>query len=102
MEPPVACTLSQEDASSRLAEWHDFLHRAVDLSERPAEGRLRLRLEPPSENLLAAVDLARREKACCAFFEFSIEVRSDANWLVVTVPTDASASLDALAGLLSR
>jgi hypothetical protein len=57
-----------------------------------------LRLDPARDDLLAAVDLSRREKACCDFFEFAIEMRRDANWLVVTVPADAVGSLDALAG----
>jgi hypothetical protein len=50
--------------------------------------------------LEAAVDLARREKACCAFFEFAIEVEEDASWLSVTVPPDAADALEDLASLL--
>ena len=97
MEPPVACTLSSDDASFRLAEWRSFLTQAVDRAERPAGHRLCLRLHPSTENLVAADDLSRREKACCGFFEFAIEVRTDANWLVVTVPPEAFEALDGLA-----
>ncbi len=57
MQPPAACTLDGEDASSRLAEWRTFLHRAVDRSERKGDQRLCLRLNPAVEDLLAAVDL---------------------------------------------
>jgi hypothetical protein len=98
MEPPLACTLNPDDASSRVAEWRAFFHRAVDRTERD-DHRLCLRLNPSDENLLAAVDLSRREMACCDFFEFAIEVRADANWLVVTVPSGVAAALDGLAGL---
>ena len=101
MEPPVACTLNSEDASSRLAEWRTFLRRAVDRTDRPDDERLCLRLSPAAGDLLAAVELSRREKACCGFFDFAIEVRTDANWLVVTVPPTAVESLDGLAGLIS-
>ncbi len=99
MEPPVACRLNTEDASSHLDEWRRFLCRAVDRTERPADQRLCLRLNPSADDLLAAIDLSRREKACCEFFDFAIEVRGDANWLVVTVPPDAVEALDGLARL---
>lgn len=101
MTPPAGCTLDGEDAASRLAEWRSFLARAVDRSERHSDQRLCLRLGPGEVDLLAAVDLSRREMACCDFFEFAIEMRRDANWLVVTVPAQAVGSLDGLAGLLS-
>jgi hypothetical protein len=50
--------------------------------------------------LADAADLARREKACCAFFEFSIAIEADGLWLSVRVPADASPILDDFARLL--
>jgi hypothetical protein len=50
--------------------------------------------------LAAAVDLAQREKACCDFFEFAIAIESDALWLSVRVPAEASLVLDDFARLL--
>jgi len=51
-------------------------------------------------DLAAAVDLAQREKACCDFFEFAIVIESDALWLSVRVPAEASRVLDDFARLL--
>ena len=51
--------------------------------------------------LADAADLARREKACCDFFEFSIAIEADALWLSVRVPAEASLVLDDFAQLIS-
>jgi hypothetical protein len=56
----------------------------------PSQARARFRLGGSDEDLLAAVDLARREKECCAFFDFSVEVGTDACWLVAGVPDEAA------------
>jgi hypothetical protein len=50
--------------------------------------------------LEAAVDLARREKACCGFFGFAIEVEAHASWLSITVPPDAADTLEGFMSLL--
>ncbi len=50
--------------------------------------------------ILSAVDLARREKACCEFFEFRLELQADVVWLKVDAPAEASTILDAL--IISR
>ena len=42
--------------------------------------------------------LAQREKACCPFFTFTIEISADHLALVVEVPDDAIDVLDELAG----
>ena len=55
-----------------------------------SEARARFRLGGSAEDLLVAVDLARREKECCAFFDFSVEVGTDACWLVAGVPYEAA------------
>lgn len=68
-------------------------------SERPSDTALRLRLERSDKTLLHAADLARREKGCCGFFDFSIDVQTDALWLIVRVPDEASGILDDFAGL---
>lgn len=86
---PIACTLSAGEADDRVGEWRDFLVRGVD--ERRLEGTVaRLRLLPGDDVLVTAVDLAQREKACCGFFSFSIEVDSSDRWLRVEVPADAT------------
>jgi hypothetical protein len=95
---PIACTLSVDDAAARGVEWRDFVSRHVDAVERPARTVVRLRLGPGDDVLLAAVDLARREKACCAFLVLSMEPLPDATWLVIEAPEEAAGLIDGLLG----
>jgi hypothetical protein len=96
---PIVCTLTATDAESRAGEWREFLATSTTASERLSGHQLRVRLASAPDALAAAVDLAQREKACCAFFEFSIDVAADQLWLRVTVPPEASSILDDLASL---
>ena len=42
------------------------------------------------------VGLAQREKACCPFFDFSLDIAADSVTLVVSVPDDGAPLLDQL------
>jgi hypothetical protein len=99
MRVPIACTLTAEELPDRIDEWRTFMASSVVDTERPAGTRLRLRLEPSERTLVRAADLAQRERACCGFFDFSIDVQTDALWLVVRVPDEAAGILDDFAGL---
>jgi hypothetical protein len=95
---PIACTLDAADRAGRGAEWRAFQREVVVERERVSNERLRLRLDPDLEGAVPrAVDLARREKACCGFFEFSLVILAGATWLEVVVPTEASDILDEFA-----
>jgi hypothetical protein len=96
---PIACSLSVDGARERVEEWRGFFARSVDSVERLADERFRFRLVPEPGALTDAVDLAQREKACCPFFDFSIEVGPDRCWLAVGVPTEATAVLAGFAAL---
>ena len=97
---PIACTLTTQDAGERIEQWRRLLYGSIDHAVRVGDERLRLRLNSSTEGLLATIDLAQREKACCTFFEFSIELEKDARWLVVSVPPEAVGVLDAFAELV--
>lgn len=101
MRIPIACTLTAADAKSRGDEWREFLATSATASERLSGHQLRVRLTLEPGVLDAAVDLARREKTCCAFFDFSIDVAADQLWLRVAVPPEASGILDDFASLLA-
>jgi hypothetical protein len=90
----IACSLSAGDASLRGVEWHRFLETRVVETRRSKAG-VQLRLKDDAA-VLAAIDLARREKACCAFFDFRLELLPEAVWLEVRAPEDAALILDAL------
>lgn len=44
-------------------------------------------------------DLVEREKACCAFFDFSLTFEDGRRLLTIEVPADAAPLLGALMGL---
>jgi hypothetical protein len=95
---PIACTLSEEATVDRVEEWRDFLRTAVATTEaRETEGRVLLK--GGDDVLLRAVDLAEREKACCAFFEFSVALDDQGRWLIIAVPEDATPILQGLLSL---
>jgi hypothetical protein len=93
VQPPVACSLGTEDARERVEEWRRFFDRSVVGVEYMADERVRFLLGSNPGELTDAVDLAQREKACCPFFDFSIQVEPDRCWLVVAVPAEATAVL---------
>jgi len=95
---PIACTLATDEMGERAAEWREFVTQNVVARARPTSNVARLRLRDGDEAALAAIDLARREKKCCAFFNFSIEPQPDATWLVIEAPDEAAALVDLLWG----
>jgi hypothetical protein len=97
---PLACTLDEGDALAQRREWRELLVRVVVRFERVAADTLRLELTQDRAELPAIVALAQREKTCCAFFRFSVEVEVEALSLVMGVPEDAVALLDDIEGLL--
>jgi hypothetical protein len=92
---PIACTLSAAEQSTRGDEWRQFLVKNVAEVIRTGSSA-RLRLVHGNDVIASAVDLARREKACCAFFEFELELLTDEVWLRVTAPAEAATILDGL------
>ena len=83
--PPVACGLTGTPGAfeARMAEYRRLFARHLAGRSRTATGiRFRFRADPGVEDWVR--DLARREKACCGFFDFTVtadarEVRWDAS-----------------------
>jgi hypothetical protein len=92
---PIACTLSAIEKSARGDEWRRFFTTNVAEFIR-TDSSVRMRLIGGDDVVLNTVDLARREKDCCAFFEFRLELLPDAIWLEVGAPAEAAALLDEL------
>lgn len=82
----------------RIEEWRRLIDSDVIEAVRTT-GSVRLRLRDKDDALLAAVDLSRREKACCDFFDFRLELLNDVVWLDIGAPDDAAALLDGLFAL---
>jgi hypothetical protein len=96
---PIACSLTADDAETRLDEWRATLTRVVVGAERTAPTELTLSLRANHDELAALVDLVRREIACCSFFEFALHLTAGATTLRVRVPDDAAGVLDGFAQL---
>ena len=98
-EGPIACTLSGNKVLHRLAEWKVVLSRVVGSVDYHENGVI-LTLLGGSEPLLSITDLAEREKACCSFFLFSIELDGVETRLHFDVPPEAELALTELLRLL--
>jgi hypothetical protein len=94
MQVPIACSLTSNAARSQLEEWRDLLIRSSTARERTSATELAFRLNQDLSQLTELVRLAQREKACCAFFDFTIRIDADQVTLCVSVPPDASEILD--------
>lgn len=100
MRIPIACTLTAEAAHDRLDEWRQFFTRSVTAMERTSAHTVRFQLGGSTSAVGDAADLAQRENACCAFFEFSLELEAARWWLVVRVSPDAAPLLAEFASLV--
>jgi hypothetical protein len=78
--------------ADRGAQWRQFLVENVVAIMR-TESSARLRLADGDDAVVKAVDLARREKACCAFFDFELELLAEQVWLRIEAPPEAAAVL---------
>ena len=72
VEVPIACNLSAEDAGSQLDEWSQLL--AEFPASRVSRSQLVVRIGGSPATVAAVIALAQREKACCPFFDFSLQV----------------------------
>ena len=91
---PIACHLDANAAGAQWAEWHALLS-GMAAPERPTPTELRVHLG--DGRLEDVVDLARREKACCPFFDFTLQIDADDIVLSISVPAEATGLLDDLA-----
>ena len=94
MEIPIACTLGATEALTQLGEWRELLSQLATGTSRTAPGRLEMTLHDDLTNVAALIHLAQREKACCAFFDFTLTLNAERVTLVIDVAPEASSILD--------
>ncbi|SRR6266567_1798132 len=94
MEVPIACSLTDSDARAQLGEWRTAMAAAVAATDRRSPTELCLRLRADLGGLADLVRLAQRERACCPFFDFTLQIKATEIALVISVPPDASGVLD--------
>ncbi len=96
MSEPLICSLTEQAARGQLDEWRQVASDPAVAVSRPSPTRLELRLIDHLDQLGNLVGLAQREKACCPFFDFSLDIAAHSVTLVVSVPEDAATLLDEL------
>ncbi len=84
-ESPIACDLTAIDAGARdhhISLTHRMLAAVQELRDLPDGYAMRL----PSELLLTAAEYISRERLCCPFLRFNLEIEpeGDALWLSMT------------------
>jgi hypothetical protein len=98
-DEPIACSLDAASFRERAREWRAFVASSV-VSVDSDETDVRLELRRSDAALTAAVDLAQREKRCCAFFDVSIVLEAERRTLVLSVPDGAEEVLASFVLLL--
>jgi hypothetical protein len=100
----IACSLAGAEARAQVEEWHRlFAHPSLEVG-RTSSTVLAIRWDGGPDQLdrldqfETAVQLARREKACCPFFGFTLDIRVDGVTMRIEVADDAVPALDTLAG----
>jgi DNA-binding transcriptional MerR regulator len=71
-EIPLACTLSAGGQADRLAEWAELLASASGTADADGGADVTFLADPDLAGRVAA--LAAREKECCAFFTFTLDM----------------------------
>jgi hypothetical protein len=96
--PPVVCDMTgaTDTLAERMDEYRRLFARALlGRSRTPDAIMFRFRADPGVEDWVR--DLARREKACCAFFEFTVDADAhEVRW--ETRVADDEAARQMLAG----
>ncbi len=93
--PAIVCDMSNapDTEEERLAEYRRLFAEALAGRERVGAGiRFRFHAEAGVEEWVR--DLAAREKACCAFFDFTVTTEGAEVWWDGTVPEEARPILD--------
>jgi hypothetical protein len=96
MREPLVCSLTEQAARGQLDEWRRLASDPAVEVTRPSPTRLAFHVNDGLDRVGAVVGLAQREKACCPFFDFSLDIATDSVTLVVSVPDEGAPLLDEL------
>ncbi len=96
---PIACSLNAGALNERVGEWRALVASSVvTLTSDPTT--VRLVLDGSDGALLEAAALGQREKACCPFFDVSIDLAAGARTLSLRVPQGAEEVLATFVAML--
>lgn len=97
-EPPIACTLTSSELTTRVEDWRALLASAS--SREPLEGGVRIGFGADAP-VAALAELVAAEQACCMFLRFALTVDTRGVALEVTAPVDALGIVHDLFGIPS-
>lgn len=93
---PIVCTLTAKAGTEQALQWVDLQHSAIEVSA--ISGGVRMTF--PASMVDNVEDLARRERACCAFLTIDTSVTNDVLTLDITSPNpEALTVICALVGI---
>ena len=90
---PIACTLSSDAMTDRLA-FIDALTADALIARETTPSGLRVRLRDGADAECRVRELIAAESSCCAFLTFPLERSGDELVLDITGPDDARALID--------
>jgi anti-sigma-K factor RskA len=97
---PIACSLDAGSLADRVEEWRALVATLVVAVEaEPAA--VHLVLESSETALVAAVELAQREKQCCPFFDVVIDIGVERRTLSLRVPDGAEEAMATFVAMLT-
>ena len=96
---PIACSLEAGALTERIGQWQALVAGSVSTLEVQAT-TVRMVLDGSDGALLRAAALGQLEKACCPFFDISIDLAADACTLRLGVPEGAEEVLAAFVAML--
>lgn len=91
-----SCTLDEQGAARRNAEFADVVKRGLRDRRKTPEGTVRLVFDNTEGMESDIRALAERESQCCGFFSFDVRVTNDDVVLEVDAPSDSAEYLDML------
>jgi anti-sigma-K factor RskA len=97
---PVACSLDAGSLADRVEEWRALVATSVVAVEAEPTA-VHLVLEPTEVALVAAVELAQREKQCCPFFDVAIAIEAQRRTLSLRVPHGAEEAMATFVAVLT-
>jgi len=100
MKIPIACSLDQATARAQIDEWRSVLGAMASDVEWVQATTLRVKLRSDAGSVAELLELARREAACCTFFNFALEIDAGSLTFAVSVPPDAVPVLQDFAKLV--
>jgi hypothetical protein len=96
---PIACRLDAGGLADRMTEWRTLVASSI-VSVEAEPTVVRLVLDDSDNALVAAAELARREKQCCPFFGVAIDIGVEHRTLALSVPDGAEEAMATFVAML--